>query len=165
MSEVEALEDGTFREATRDCLDPWTYVEVRVNGDVAPCCVRGPVGNISEASLAEILDGPHVRQLRAELLTGHLDATCAGCRQRAPIEPSLFREKIRTLRDQVRLPEVFDPTSYLFANPDVARAGIPAERHFLKFGYLEGRPLRWVGVACEVTNQGSWGWGVTLPTS
>ena len=91
-----------------------------MNGDIRPCCVRVPIGNITQASLSEILSGEPVRRLRAELLTGNLDSVCAACRARAPIAPELLQQKIRALREEVRLPPDFDADDYLRANPDVA---------------------------------------------
>lgn len=35
----------------------------------------------------------------------------------------------------------FHPAQYLAANPDVARAGVPALDHYLMWGWKEGRPL------------------------
>jgi hypothetical protein len=113
-----------------------------VNGDIRPCCVRVPIGNITQASLSEILSGESVRRLRAELLTGNLDSVCAACRARAPIAPELLQQKIRALREEVRLPPDFDADDYLRANPDVAEGGTAADAHFLSYGYLEGRLLR-----------------------
>jgi hypothetical protein len=40
-----------------------------------------------------------------------------------------------------RLPADFDAERYLAANPDVAAAGMDPRRHYLEFGYREGRPL------------------------
>jgi hypothetical protein len=142
MSEETPSESAAQPKSTRDCVDPWTYVEVRVNGDVSPCCARGPVGNLKEASLAEILWGEPIRRLRTELLTGNLDGTCDGCRARAPIAPEALQQKVRALRREVRLPADFDGDAYLRANPDVAEAGTAADTHFLSYGYLEGRSLR-----------------------
>jgi hypothetical protein len=42
----------------------------------------------------------------------------------------------------VVLPSDFDPAAYLKANPDVAAAKADPRKHFLEFGYREGRPLR-----------------------
>ncbi len=41
-----------------------------------------------------------------------------------------------------KLPPGFDGTAYLKANPDVAEAQVDPVKHWLEFGYLEGRPLR-----------------------
>jgi hypothetical protein len=42
----------------------------------------------------------------------------------------------------VVLPPDFDPAAYLKANPDVAAAKADPRKHYLDFGYREGRPLR-----------------------
>ena len=41
-----------------------------------------------------------------------------------------------------KTPPDFDPASYLRANPDLAAAKVDPTRHWLEFGYHEGRPLR-----------------------
>jgi hypothetical protein len=41
-----------------------------------------------------------------------------------------------------KTPPGFDPKAYLKANPDVARAKVDPVKHWLEFGYREGRPLR-----------------------
>lgn len=41
-----------------------------------------------------------------------------------------------------KTPPGFDPKAYLKANPDVARAKVDPTKHWLEFGYREGRPLR-----------------------
>jgi hypothetical protein len=142
MSDSSDAGNAASAETTRDCRDPWSYVEIMVNGDVKPCCVREAVGNLAEATLPEILSGEPIRRLRAALLTGNLDSICAGCRQRAPIAPAAFRQKIRALREEVKLPTEFEADAYLRANPDVAEAGTAADAHFLSYGYLEGRLLQ-----------------------
>ena len=39
------------------------------------------------------------------------------------------------------LPPEFEGAAYLRVNPDVARANVDPARHWLEFGYREGRPL------------------------
>jgi ectoine hydroxylase-related dioxygenase (phytanoyl-CoA dioxygenase family) len=46
------------------------------------------------------------------------------------------------LQRPTKTPPGFDPKAYLRANPDVARAKVDAAKHWLEFGYREGRPLR-----------------------
>lgn len=41
-----------------------------------------------------------------------------------------------------KTPPGFDKDAYLKANPDVARAKVDPVKHWLEFGYREGRPLR-----------------------
>ena len=127
---------------TRHCFDPWSYVEFRANGDVAPCCFRPAIGNVREGSVSEILNGSAARHLRAELLDGALDRFCAGCRGKKLVAKEVFRAEVATHIEAVQLPFGFDPELYLAANPDVAKAGLDPVRHFLRYGRLEARPLR-----------------------
>ena len=41
-----------------------------------------------------------------------------------------------------KLPDNFDASAYLEANPDVAKAGVDPARHYLEFGRREGRRLK-----------------------
>ena len=54
---------------------------------------------------------------------------------------SLLRRGLRRLGFRPRLPADFDAAGYLRHNPDVAEAKSDPVRHFLEFGYREGR--RW----------------------
>ena len=126
---------------TRDCVDPWKYVEFRVNGDVAPCCRRPGVGNLASQSLGEILNGQPVRALRASLLDGTLDQRCANCTMRAPTTPAALIEKVSGLLAAVSVPPHFEPGAYLRANPDLADGKIDPRQHFLTRGRFEGRRL------------------------
>lgn len=62
--------DGLPPSAFPRCLQPWEYVFIRANGDVAPCCAlfgsdRGAVmGNILEREFAEIWHGPRFQEFR-----------------------------------------------------------------------------------------------------
>lgn len=126
---------------TRDCFDPWTYVEVHPHGGISPCCVRRPVGNVSEQSLAEILNGPRIRELRRALLSGEPDETCQGCGLRKVTDPATLQAKVGVILATIRIPVQFDADRYLEANPDVRAAGESPSRHFVTWGRLEGRPL------------------------
>lgn len=126
---------------TRECFDPWGYVEFRTNGDVAPCCFRPAIGNFVDTPLSAILNGAAVRRLRAELLSGEMDQFCADCRGRPLIAVDDFHEGVKQRVLAVRLPPGFDAALYLAANPDVAASGMEPTAHFLRYGRLEGRPL------------------------
>jgi hypothetical protein len=100
------------------------------------------MGNVREATLSEILNGPAVRQLRTELLTGALDGFCAGCRGRKLIAVETLQAEVTKRVEAVQLPPGFDPALYLAANVDVAAAGVDPVQHFLHYGRFEARPLR-----------------------
>jgi len=143
MSAADDPDDGLTLDPgqTRDCVDPWTYVEFRVNGDVAPCCVRSGVGNLATQGLAMILNGEPVRALRAALLGGALDRTCADCTMRAPTTPAALTERVAQLLAEVAVPPAFEPGAYLRANPDLAGKNVDPIQHFLAHGRFEGRRL------------------------
>ncbi len=63
---------------------------------------------------------------------------------RGALEFYAVLEKVReNLADNhADLPEDFDERFYLLANPDVARAGVNAKRHYIEYGKREGRKLR-----------------------
>jgi hypothetical protein len=82
---------------TRDCIDPWTYIELGANGDVKPCCAHSSIGNLQQQNLSQILDGEPIRQLRAELLGGTLNSYCADCRLRAPTKPESLQQRVQGL--------------------------------------------------------------------
>jgi MoaA/NifB/PqqE/SkfB family radical SAM enzyme len=68
-------------DTTRLCIEPWVFSIFQANGNIAPCWVRvassRPVS--SGAGLGGIIEGGDFRDLRRRLLTGDLDAACAGC--------------------------------------------------------------------------------------
>lgn len=125
---------------TRDCVDPWQYLEFRADGKVGPCCVR-VIGDLNETSLEKIINGQSARQLRASLLMGRPDATCRGCGLRGETTVAALRARIVALIGELRLPDGFDGDLYLEANADVKAAGRTAADHFLREGRFEGRPL------------------------
>ena len=143
---TELLGDGTDLTIdpgrTRSCLDPWTYVEFRVDGSVAPCCVRPSVGSLQESTLSEILNGPSIRALRASLLTGRLDAFCTRCSAKAPTTPEQLQARVRAEISAATVPVDFDPSSYRLANPDAGQTNEDSRRHFRHVGRYEGRDLR-----------------------
>jgi len=61
---------------------------------------------------------------------------------RKPVAVEKLQERVERLYEELKLPERFSPSEYMEANPDVAINGIGAADHFLKWGRLEGRPLR-----------------------
>jgi hypothetical protein len=126
---------------TRDCVDPWTYIEFTADGDVKPCCIRNPIGNILTDELNSILNSAVARQLRRNILTGTLDTDCIACGLHGPIMIGDFEIKVGDLLKQVVLPPTFNEGAYLQANPDVAAAQADARIHFLAHGRFENRKL------------------------
>jgi hypothetical protein len=96
-SEAVATNVALKPSMSRDCLDPWTYVEVSATGGVKPCCARPAVGNIFMEPLSNILNGIPMRQLRLDLLRGTPDSACMRCLLRASIAPQELGVKVRSL--------------------------------------------------------------------
>lgn len=126
---------------TKDCLDPWVYIEFQINGGIRPCCVREPVGNIHRESLANILNGQKIKDLRRSLLTGEIDETCRACGLRGFATPDALQAAVKKVIEKAAAPDDFDTESYLVANPDVAAANADPRKHFALFGRIEGRSL------------------------
>jgi MoaA/NifB/PqqE/SkfB family radical SAM enzyme len=82
---------------TRDCLDPWNYIEFGTAGEIKPCCAHASIGDWTKQNPTEILNGTSIRQLRADLLNGAPDADCRSCRLRGVTTPQNLAAKVREL--------------------------------------------------------------------
>lgn len=86
---------------TRDCLDPWRYMEIDTDGGAKPCCVF-PVLEYDHSSPQPkgwnaMRDRASWQRLRQQLFTGQLSPFCANCSIRTPIPTSEFRAKVEAL--------------------------------------------------------------------
>ncbi len=79
---------------TRDCIEPWVFSQIAVNGEVRPCCHHRAIGTLTENSLHEILDGTKLKALKEGLLSGDLDQDCLECRAKGTILTSELKKKI-----------------------------------------------------------------------
>lgn len=81
---------------TRDCLDPWEFAYIHADRSVRPCCVlEETYGSIANGQkLSDVLNNDKMRELRRELLTGELNAGCAGCPSRSLVSVEAFRAKM-----------------------------------------------------------------------
>ena len=60
------------------CNAPWVSAVVEANGDVRPCFFHPPVGNLAQAGLAQIVNGPAATAFRAGLDVA-TNPTCRRC--------------------------------------------------------------------------------------
>lgn len=67
---------------TKACLDPWSFLMIKANGDVCLCCWTNPIGNINDAELDSIVSNINAQHLRSSLLTGNLSEHCKRCTAR-----------------------------------------------------------------------------------
>lgn len=72
------------RAATPACAAPFVAMEFDPFGDVQACCASAlyPLGNVAEASLRDIWEGPRAQALRAALLRDDMTYGCGVCRHR-----------------------------------------------------------------------------------
>ncbi|HEY3384850.1 MAG TPA: radical SAM protein [Vicinamibacterales bacterium] len=82
---------------TRDCTDPWTFVQILGDGAVRPCCFsEWSIGRLDRTTTLErVLDGDVARRIRGQLLRGELDQYCAICPLRGQIEIGALKAKIQ----------------------------------------------------------------------
>jgi hypothetical protein len=81
---------------TRDCADPWKFASLFAEGEVHPCCAYGySIGDLRKEPLVQILNGPRVKQLRRDLLTGNLQGhLCSECSMKPQIPVAEFRRRM-----------------------------------------------------------------------
>lgn len=80
---------------TRDCSDPWTYLEVTPDLKLRPCCNFAPIVDWESMDLPieDIRDTEPFKQLRNSLMTGKLSSTCASCHMRPMTRIKDFQER------------------------------------------------------------------------
>ena len=85
----------TKNKSTRDCLDPWFFALLNSRRELQPCCWHPPVGKLEVGgSLEELLNGPAIRELREQLLTGHLNDHCRACPARSLASTEALHEHL-----------------------------------------------------------------------
>jgi hypothetical protein len=79
--------------STRHCLDPWFDNLLDADRGLHPCCWHPAVGTLPVGgSLADLLEGPAMREIRHQLLTGQLNQHCQECPSRALTTPDRLRQ-------------------------------------------------------------------------
>lgn len=78
---LEKSPDEPLLSKERRCTAPWTEIFIRPDGKVHPCCFWGdpPLGDLSTQNFIDIWHGSEYEQLRQELSSGNLRATCVRC--------------------------------------------------------------------------------------
>lgn len=81
---------------TRDCFDPWSFLQVLSDGSVRPCCAAsftpGRIGK--DGTLEEIMDAPQLREMRAGLLSGDLSQDCRSCSYKSKMPIKEFKRAL-----------------------------------------------------------------------
>lgn len=91
------IQSEVVNNIARDCLDPWTYAFVQMNGLVTPCCVMSSMymGDLKVQSFEQIWFGEAYQDLRTRILNNDPPESCRQCTMRS-------RGKITDLRDKVK---------------------------------------------------------------
>ena len=79
---------------TRDCTQPWQFVQIKVDGSFCPCCDHPALGNVNKRPLSELLECDEIRGLRKSLIEGNLDKWCKNCQASPTIGIDEFRGKL-----------------------------------------------------------------------
>jgi hypothetical protein len=92
---------------TRDCLDPWIFTKLGVDGAVRPCCVGAPAGFLKgDNDLEQILNNEKMMEYREGLLTGKLVPECKVCLLRGWTDLETIYLKVSLISAFRRLPEI-----------------------------------------------------------
>jgi hypothetical protein len=80
---------------TRDCLDPWNYLETSVAGDLRPCCRFRPLAKLDDsADVRTLRNNEHFRELRRSLLSGQLQSDCQSCHIRKTVTIGALKQRV-----------------------------------------------------------------------
>jgi len=72
--------EGKKSKPNPPCYHPWTSVSINEQGDVMPCCATSVVmGNMNNASFADIWNGPRYRKLRRTVNSSRPLSFCRNC--------------------------------------------------------------------------------------
>jgi|GEM_PF-2984748 len=85
---------------TRECYDPWTFMQILSNTGIRPCCFTElEIGSVKaeKGGIEGALNSDVAINLRKGLLTGNLDQWCAVCSYKPMIDVASFQNKIRKL--------------------------------------------------------------------
>jgi hypothetical protein len=102
------------RGQTRDCTDPWTFMQILSNKSIRPCCFSGvKIGSVKEeeGGITGALNSSAAITLRKELLTGKLDEYCSICSNKPMTDVAVFRRKIYLLIKLDRLWPYYEKVS------------------------------------------------------
>ncbi len=79
---------------TKACLDPWSFLMIKADGNVSLCCWSAPIGNTNAADLDQIVSGLKAQHLRSSLLTGELMPCCRSCPARGDTTTDALQEDV-----------------------------------------------------------------------
>lgn len=81
------------------CGNPWTYINIRTNGEILPCCfTQKSLGSLKEKSFEEIWNGPEYQELRRSIVKRTFTPYCSisACNFIDPRDNEKYRYTINT---------------------------------------------------------------------
>lgn len=85
---------------TRLCIEPWSSVFIKANGDVRLCCYDSYVGSIMYRTLSEILNGDEAEEYRTALLSGNLKNVCKYCGDKRVVSIDELRSAVNNWQEK-----------------------------------------------------------------
>jgi MoaA/NifB/PqqE/SkfB family radical SAM enzyme len=96
VGEAYTVTRGVDAGETRDCTDPWSFIQILSNSEVRPCCFSEVRAGSLHATntIMDVMNSPTVKQLRRQLLDGTLDDYCRICSFKPIIKTDAYRHKM-----------------------------------------------------------------------
>lgn len=95
---------------TRDCVDPWTYVEIGAAGNIRPCCKFRPLAKLdATADVGSVRNNEKFRALRQGLLSGQLDPICKTCHFRKSVPTRVLQRRVNAAARRAGETDVLKP--------------------------------------------------------
>lgn len=92
---------GDRLKTTRNCLDPWEYIEFRPGGSVSPCCFEHAFTEQMTTDLYQLRNSDSFRTLRENLIKGNLGFQCRICPIRGMVTVEAFRERLESIQAEI----------------------------------------------------------------
>ncbi len=82
IKDMTPKEKELLIESESFCMLPWMHLHAFPDGRAYPCCFAldpYPVGDLNKQSMAEVFNGPQMKQMRSNMLQGKKCKQCAKC--------------------------------------------------------------------------------------
>jgi MoaA/NifB/PqqE/SkfB family radical SAM enzyme len=112
---------GGPQPLTRDCLDPWNYLEISARGEVRPCCNFDSIGRFDSdgRNIRGLRNTGAFRALRESLLSGNLQSPCQRCHIRNTVPVVTLKQRVEAAVRDVPSPDPLDPLPIAHVRIDI----------------------------------------------
>lgn len=96
---------------TRDCLDPWNYLEISARGEIRPCCNFASIGRFDSGGrdVRDLRNTDAFRALRESLLSGNLQSPCQRCHIRTTVPVAALKQRLEAAVRDLPSPDPLNP--------------------------------------------------------